>query len=89
METARRQIAKAVSWQTMGLATMTVIGYLLTGSVDVAGSFAVISAAVGLVAFVLHERLWARISWGLLQDDGRARLRRTASKDGPRGLRQV
>lgn len=74
METARRQIAKAVSWQTMGLASMTGIGYLLTGSVDVAGSFAVISAAVGLVAFVLHERLWARVRWGLRDAETRDRI---------------
>ncbi|WP_424928401.1 DUF2061 domain-containing protein [Amaricoccus tamworthensis] len=65
VETTRRQVAKAVSWQALGLFSMTLIGWLLTGSFNVAGSFAVISALVGLVAFVLHERFWAGIRWGL------------------------
>lgn len=65
METTVRTICKAVSWQTSGLIVMSVLGYLMTGSLQTAGSFAVLTAAIGLVAFFIHERIWARVRWGI------------------------
>ncbi|MDZ7843082.1 MAG: DUF2061 domain-containing protein [Gammaproteobacteria bacterium] len=64
MESATRTIAKAVSWQLLGLCSMTLIGYLFTGSVAAAGSLAVVTTIFGAVCYVLHERAWNRISWG-------------------------
>ncbi|HSH43400.1 MAG TPA: DUF2061 domain-containing protein [Arenicellales bacterium] len=64
METPTRTIAKAVSWQLLGLLSMTLIGYLFTGSVMAAGSLAVVTTVIGAVCYVLHERIWNRISWG-------------------------
>lgn len=64
MESPRRTIAKAVSWQTLGLFSMAVIGFLFTGSVQAAGSMAIVTTACGAVSYVLHERVWNRITWG-------------------------
>jgi len=64
MESPTRTIAKAVSWQLLGLLSMTLIGYLFTGSVAAAGSLAVVTTIIGAVCYVLHERLWNRIAWG-------------------------
>lgn len=64
MESPRRTIAKAVSWQTLGLFTMALIGFLFTGSVVAAGSMALVTTSCGAVCYVLHERLWNRIAWG-------------------------
>lgn len=64
MESPTRTIAKAVSWQSLGLFSMTLIGYLFTGSVAAAGSLAVVTTLIGAVCYVLHERAWNRISWG-------------------------
>lgn len=64
METPRRTIAKAVSWQLLGLVSMTLIGYLFTGSVAAAGSLAMVTTLCGAVCYVFHERAWNRISWG-------------------------
>lgn len=64
METSKRILCKAITWQVMGLIVMTVLGYLLTGSIQTGGSLAVLGALVGFVTYVLHERVWSRISWG-------------------------
>ena len=64
METTRRAIAKAVTWQLMGLVVMTAITYAITGSVAEGGLIAVVGAASGLATYVLHERVWSGIAWG-------------------------
>ncbi len=64
METRKRTIAKAFCWQAVGLVVMTVIGYVFTGSAGEGGALALVSAAVGLVNYFLHERAWARVRWG-------------------------
>ncbi|MCK5933687.1 MAG: DUF2061 domain-containing protein [Fulvimarina manganoxydans] len=64
MESRRRSLAKAASWQLSGLATMTALGFAFTGSVTAGGTLALASAAVGFVCYLAHERVWASISWG-------------------------
>lgn len=68
METTRRTIAKAVSWQTVGLFVMTAITYVVTGSVSDGGLIAVVGCTCGMVMYVLHERVWANIAWGRQRD---------------------
>lgn len=65
METPARTFAKAVTWQVVGFLAMTLIGYLVTGSVAEGGVVAAVGAASGFVSYFLHERVWARIGWGL------------------------
>ena len=60
MDTNKRTIAKALCWQGLGLIVMTIIGYIFTGSVGEGGALALTSAAVGLMNYFLHERLWHR-----------------------------
>jgi uncharacterized membrane protein len=64
METNKRAIAKAFCWQAVGLIVMTLIGYIFTGSASEGGALALTSAAIGLVSYFLHEKLWARVRWG-------------------------
>lgn len=66
METAKRTIAKTLTWQVVGLLTMTLIGYVITGSAGAGGSIAAVSTCIGAVFYLLHERAWARIRWGRL-----------------------
>lgn len=65
MESNVRTIAKAVSWQVIGLFVTTALAWLLTGSMAEAGGFALASAALALVTYVIHERIWQRIRWGI------------------------
>jgi uncharacterized membrane protein len=64
MESRKRSLVKAVIWSLMGLATMAIVGAIATGSVTVGGAVAVINTAIGLVMYVLYERIWAAIRWG-------------------------
>lgn len=64
METPARSLAKAVTWQLLGLVVMTLIGYLITGSLGAGGAIAVAGTASGFVSYIAHERIWARIPWG-------------------------
>lgn len=63
-ETALRALVKGVIWTLMGLITMSVVGFAMTGSWSTGGTMALINSAVGLLFYVLYERLWARIGWG-------------------------
>ena len=65
METKKRTLAKAATWQVLGLMVMTLIGFFMTGSVAEGGAYAMITATIGFVTFFLHERVWAGIGWGL------------------------
>lgn len=69
MELKKRTLVKALTWQAMGLATMLGLGFLTTGSVRAAGGLALGSAVIGMVGYLVHERLWARVRWGI--SDGR------------------
>ena len=64
MDTTVRTVAKAVTWQVSGLAAMTLIAYLLTGSIEAGGSIALTSTLCGFVAFFVHEKLWSWVRWG-------------------------
>ena len=64
METKKRTLVKAVLWNLLGLATMSLVGLLMTGSVAVGGTIAVINTAIGLSCYFAYERVWARVHWG-------------------------
>lgn len=64
METRRRSVVKAIVWNVMGLAVMTLVGLIATGSAAVGGAVALVNTAIGLTMYVIYERIWAGISWG-------------------------
>lgn len=68
METNRRTLAKAITYQLMGLAVMTLLGTLFTGSARAGGALALLSAAIGALGYILHEKLWTMVRWGRRPD---------------------
>ena len=64
-ETSKRTLIKALTWQFMGLLVMAAVGYVVTGSLIEAGGFSLALQAFSLVCYILHERVWGRIGWGL------------------------
>lgn len=64
MDSHKRIVIKAVTWQVMGLIVMTVVGYLFTGSIAAGGGIALVGAIIGFVSYVLHELLWSKVRWG-------------------------
>ena len=63
-ESRTRSIIKALSWQLLGLLTMTLVALVITGDLSASGGLAIASATVSFFCFFVHERLWARIRWG-------------------------
>ena len=64
MDSKSRLIVKALTWQFSGLLTMTVVGYLISGSFNVGSSIAFSGAIAGFFAYFIHEILWGKIKWG-------------------------
>ncbi|WP_101069077.1 DUF2061 domain-containing protein [Roseovarius salinarum] len=65
METRQRTLVKAVLWNVLGLVTMALVGLVATGSARLGGMLAVLNTGVGLCCYVVYERVWARIAWGV------------------------
>ena len=64
MDSKSRLLVKAMTWQFSGLITMTVIGYLISGSFNVGGSIAFFFFFLGFFVYLAHESLWTKIRWG-------------------------
>lgn len=64
MESRRRTLVKAVLWNLMGLAMMSLVGVLMTGSFRVGGLMALVNTGIGLTTYILYERVWAKVRWG-------------------------
>lgn len=64
METKQRTLAKAVAWNLLGLMMMSLVGLVMTGSVALGGTIAIINAILGLSCYFVYERVWNSIRWG-------------------------
>lgn len=65
MEIKRRTWTKALTWQTLGLLVMSLVNYLYLGNLQQSLGLSLVLAGLGLVTYVAHEWLWARVRWGL------------------------
>ncbi len=59
----RCSIVKAITYRILTLNFLPI--FLLTGAVRVAIGFMVVSNLYTTVAYFIHERIWARIRWGI------------------------
>jgi uncharacterized membrane protein len=64
MDTRKRTLLKAVLWNLLGLLMMVLVGFAMTGSVALGGAMALTNTLIGLICYVLYERIWSRIAWG-------------------------
>ena len=64
MEKSKRTLTKAITWQALGFAMMTVVNYFYMGSLYQGLGLSALLTGIGLVTYVLHERMWARVKWG-------------------------
>jgi len=64
-ETAKRSIVKALTYRVVILCLDFLAVYLFTHKVDVAFGFMIVSNVYTTIGYFAHERIWARIKWGL------------------------
>lgn len=61
----RRSVVKAITYRVLIMCLDFVTIYLFTGAVRIAVGFMIASNIYTTVAYFLHERMWARIPWGI------------------------
>ena len=64
MDSTKRTIVKAISWQALGIISMTILSYARVGSIAAALSLAISASLTSFFVFFLHEKFWNRIGWG-------------------------
>jgi uncharacterized membrane protein len=52
---------KTITYLALHLTVAFTIGYLLTGSLEIAGLIALIEPMANAVAYFFHEKLWKRV----------------------------
>ena len=60
----KRSIVKAVTYRVVIVCLDFLAVYLMTGKTAIALGFMVVSNLYTTVGYFVHERIWARISWG-------------------------
>ena len=55
-----RDLQKTLTYLALHLTVAFTVGYVLTGSVAIAGGFALIEPLCNAVAFFFHEKAWNR-----------------------------
>ena len=65
MDSKIRLLTKSVTWQVAGLFSMTLIGFLFTGSMAASGGIAIAGSIAGFFAYFAHEFAWSKVRWGI------------------------
>ncbi len=63
----RRSVAKALTYRVLIMTLDFITIYLLTGTVRVAIGFMIVSNIYTTAAYFIHERIWARVRWGIVE----------------------
>ena len=61
----RRSVVKALSYRLVIVCLDFVTVYVFTGAVRVAVGFMVVSNLYTTILYLVHERIWAQVQWGL------------------------
>ncbi len=66
--TSKRSFAKAATYRVVIMCLDFTTIYLFTGKTHVAIGFMIVSNVYTSLGYFLHERVWAKFSWGLVAD---------------------
>ena len=66
--TRKRSIVKALTYRSIIVCLDFVVIYLLTGKIETAAVFMIVSNIYTTLGYLLHERVWAHIKWGTVDD---------------------
>ncbi len=61
----RRSLVKAITYRIVIMCLDFITIYLFTGAIKVAIGFMIVSNIYTTIAYIVHERLWTRIRWGI------------------------
>jgi uncharacterized membrane protein len=63
-----RSLLKAITYRLIIIVLDVTAIYLLTGNLDIALGFMIVSNIYTSIAYYGHERLWDKIGWGKKRD---------------------
>jgi len=61
LDSRSKSLAKAFSWRIIATVTTGLIGYALTGSVEVAAGIMTFDFVIKILLYYLHERIWNNV----------------------------
>ena len=61
LDSHSKSLAKAFSWRIIATVTTGLIGYALTGSVEVAGAIMTFDFVIKILLYYAHERIWNNV----------------------------
>ncbi len=65
-----RSLVKGISWRALGTLDTVIIAYVITGIPIDAITIGGFELFTKVALFYLHERVWGRIFWGRIMNDG-------------------
>ncbi|MFL5090058.1 MAG: GTP-binding protein [Xanthobacteraceae bacterium] len=63
-ESRLRSATKALTWRLIASVTAFAVALMLTGSIGIAGSVALVDIVGRTILYYVHERLWSKVAWG-------------------------
>lgn len=66
-ESHLRSFIKAISWRVFGTVVTMLISYVITQRVSVAIYIGVFEFLAKVAFFYVHERLWSKVSFGVIK----------------------
>lgn len=71
MFTKKRLITKIVLWRIIAFLTTLIIALIETGSFKESGILSIINAVSKLIMMYGYEHIWMKISFGIVEEDGK------------------
>lgn len=65
VELVRRSVVKAITYRLVIMALDFTTIYVLTGNLNASAGFMVASNVYTMIAYLVHERIWAHVQWGV------------------------
>lgn len=62
----QRTLVKAITYRLLVVSLDFLTIYLFTGRAMIAAGFMVVSNIYTTLTYFLHERIWARVKWGVV-----------------------
>lgn len=64
-ESVSRSVIKAISWRILGTIDTVMIAFFMSGEWRLALSIGLAEWISKMILYVLHERIWCQIYWGM------------------------
>ena len=69
MDHKKRSLLKAIIYKTASVVLLALIAWIATGDLKQMSVITISYQAIAIAGYFIHERLWARIKWGIQKGD--------------------